>query len=344
MLKPFKTAKIDFDIIREIGQNGKNSTTHLINDRQLNAQIVAKTVLKSSLTSTKDFFAESQALYASAHPHVAQIHYACYDDDNVYIAMPYYSNGSLKERITGKNITVRETLTLATQILSALQNIHSKKLIHFDIKPDNILLSHRDEALLSDFGLAKHQNSYATATPRQIYGRMFPPEALTGKKDFDITFDIYQFGLTLYRMCNGNDHFYSQFNKYSSDIALYQRDISNGKFPDRNSYHPHIPTTLRKVINKCLEVNPSERYKSATEIVNAIAGIDGKLLDWVLTTNSNCQTWTKLVNGVEYKLVVDATNNATGTRTPHGGTSRKESALCGNNVSKKDIYSMLGDK
>jgi len=115
MLKPYQKAELTFDILKEIGQDGRNSRTYVTRDHQLNAEIVTKQIQKDSLSSTAEFFAESQALYASAHPHVVQIHYACYDDDHVYVAMPYYQNGSIKDLITGRHMTVREIVSLGVQ-------------------------------------------------------------------------------------------------------------------------------------------------------------------------------------------------------------------------------------
>ncbi|QIL71643.1 serine/threonine protein kinase [Diaphorobacter sp. HDW4B] len=345
MLKPFRTAKIDFQQIREIGQNGQNSKTHLVIDPQLNAEIVVKTIDKSKISSVKEYFSEAQALYSSSHPHVAQIHYACYDDDNVYIAMPFYKNGSIKELISGRYITVRQCITLATQILSAIHNIHSKGLIHFDIKPDNILLSSRREALLTDFGLAKQINQNGNATPNLVYGWMFPPEALKPSPQLDHRFDIYQFGITLYRMCNGNDHFYAQLNGYSTgngfNTQKYQLDIENGSFPDRNSFLPHIPNKLRNVVKKCLKTDPNERYQSALEVINAISGIDGSQLDWHMEANGNLRTWKKTQDGVTCIFTADAANTTTGTKTSPGGAPRKKADWCKVNASEKDIYDML---
>jgi len=124
MLKPYQKAELAFDIIREIGQDGRNSQTFVTRDHQLNAEIVTKRIQKRTLNSPDEFFAESQALYSSAHPHVVQIHYACFDADHVYVAMPYYQNGSVKDLITGKHMTVREVITLGSKILAGLHNIH----------------------------------------------------------------------------------------------------------------------------------------------------------------------------------------------------------------------------
>ncbi len=344
MLKPFRTASIDFEFLKEIGHNGKNSNTFVARDPQMNSEMVVKTIRKTSFLSVDAYFTEAQALHASSHPHVAKIQYACYDNDNVYIAMPYYKNGSIKELITGKLITVRECITLSTQILSALQNIHSKQLIHFDIKPDNILLSSRNEALVSDFGLTKHTNNFQSATPDKIYGRMYPPEVFS-QNSFDKKFDIYQFGLTLYRMCNGNDNFYTQFNKYLVnglfDRKSYQEDVIGGKFPDRKNYHPHIPTTLRNVINKCLKVNPAERYNSAIDVINALSNIDGPQLDWQPQFTAIDRTWIKHDGESIYKISIDSQNNTTGTKTSSAGSTRKRSEWCKVGATEKDLYAML---
>jgi serine/threonine protein kinase len=104
MFKPYNKAEITFDLITEIGQAGRNSRTFVSMDHQLDAEIVVKQIPKAKIASTANFFDESKALYASAHPNVVQIHYACEDTDSVYLAMPYYRKGSVTGLITGKNM------------------------------------------------------------------------------------------------------------------------------------------------------------------------------------------------------------------------------------------------
>ncbi|MEQ9379908.1 MAG: serine/threonine-protein kinase [Pirellulales bacterium] len=344
MLKPYHKAELTFDIIKEIGQDGRNSRTFVTHDHQLNAEIVTKQIRKASLNSPTEFFAESQALYATAHPHVVQVYYACFDDDHIYVAMPYYQNGSVKDLITGRHMTVREVVGIASQVLGGLHNIHSKNLVHFDVKPDNILLSPRWEALVSDFGQAKQMNYSGIAAQDRHYTPMIPPEALV-TDHFDRTFDIYQFGLTLYRMCNGNEHFYKQLEKYG-DPAKFDRDsfrfdVRSGRFPDRKSFAPHIPTTLRNVIKKCLAVNPAERYQSALEVANAIAGIDGNCLDWRLVSHADKNVWTKNENGTEYKLTVSPDGTTTCYKSVNGGQSRRVGDACKSNISEKDLRKLF---
>ncbi|MHC2574688.1 serine/threonine-protein kinase [Rhizobium leguminosarum] len=340
MLKPYQKAELAFDIIKEIGQDGRNSRTYVTRDHQLNAEIVTKQIRKGTLNSPEEFFAESQALYASAHPNVVQIHYACYDADHVYVAMPYYRNGSVKDLITGRHMTVREIITLGSQILAGLHNIHSKGLVHFDVKPDNILLSPRREALVSDFGQAKQMNYRGVAVQDRHYYPMMAPEGLETDQ-FDRTFDIYQVGLTLYRMCNGNEHFYAQMGKYGQgaefDRETFRFDVRNGKFPDRKSFAAHVPSTLRNVIGKCLETKTEDRYQSALDVANAMAGIDGECLDWRLTDQADRKVWTKMVDESQYEFTVNADGTTICYKSVNGGKARRVGAACKDKMTDRDL-------
>jgi eukaryotic-like serine/threonine-protein kinase len=341
MLNPYDVGQVSFKKNLEIGQDGKNSKTFTAHDLQLDAEIVIKQIAKASLASADEFFNESRALYASTHPNVVQLHYACQDAASVFIAMPFYSKGSIKPLISDKaHLTVRRIVVLACQTLSGLHNIHSKGLIHFDVKPDNILLSDRGDAMLSDFGLAK-QMTGGVANPGKFYTPMVPPEVLVGNSAFDLTYDIYQMGLTLYRMCVGNKEFNRQFRRYT-DKDAFIADVTGGKFPDRKTFPPHVPSRLRSVIKTCLKVDPAERYRSAVEAANALALIDGLELDWQLTENLGARIWTKNENGTNIKLEVDAVGNATCSKKSAAGTERRVKAMC-RAVTDADIRKFLGE-
>lgn len=346
MLKPYQKAELTFDVIKEIGHEGKNSQTFLIRDHQLDAEIVTKKISKAKLASPPEFFAESQALYMSSHPNVVQVHYACFDADHIYIAMPYYDRGSLKSLMATRHLTVRQIVTLGIQILTGLHNIHSKKLIHFDVKPDNVLLSQRGEALLSDFGQAKQMNYSGIAAQDRLYGKMIPPEGVT-TDHFDRTFDIYQLGLTLYRMCNGDEIFYDQFAKYGPATAFdrdqFRFDVKNGRFPDRKFFHPHIPAALRKLVRKCLETDPKQRFSSAIDVANALAGIDGNSLDWAYKPQADKKLWTKNENGTKYELAFHPDQSTVCHKSVNGGAARRVGAMCMAKASERDLKKMLTD-
>jgi serine/threonine protein kinase len=343
VIRPYNKGDIFFDLIKEIGPVGQNSKTYIAHDHQLNAGVVVKEILKQRLDSPDNFFDESKALYASAHPNVVQIFYACQDANSIYLVMPYYKKGSVASLMQTRHLSVREILSLGCQMLSGLHNIHSKKLVHLDIKPDNILLSDRGEALLADFGLAKQLNLKGVAEQDRLYLRMIPPEGLFAQ-EYDVTFDVYQVGLTLYRMCNGNGAFDDQFQAYNKggfDMDGFRFDVRNGRFPNRQLFQPHVPEKLRKIIRKCLETDRASRFQSTLAVSNALAEVDTKL-DWFFTETADKRTWKKDVDGTFYELIVDCTGKSECYKAASGGQPRRVKEVCVAKISDKDIQKFLG--
>jgi serine/threonine protein kinase len=304
---------------------------------------VIKQVEKSKLKSASVFFSESKILYASAHPNVVQIHYACEDNEFVYLAMPYYRRGAVDKLINGSFMTVREIIAVACQVLAGLHHVHSKGLVHFDIKPDNILLSDRGEAMLSDFGLAK-QLMLGLAQPDGFYAPMLPPEAFTQQKH-DHRFDIYQVGLTLYRMCVGNPAFYAQLGVYgppgSFDAARFHADLVAGRFPNLKAYPPQIPARVRNVIKRCLRAQPADRYGAAMEVANDLAQVDGPILDWRMSEAAGARTWTKSAGGYEITLKLEPGGKSECFKCNSEGKSRKVTAMTRPRLDDKDVAKFL---
>jgi serine/threonine protein kinase len=341
MFKECKKAEVEFDLKEEIGAHGTHSKVFLVYDKQLDADIAMKMINISVFNNTDDYFSESKILYTSEHTNVVTVKYACKDDTYVYIAMPYYKNGSLKNLINKRYLTVREIIRYGIHIISGLHNIHSKKLIHFDIKPDNILLSDNNFALVSDFGLAKPTNLSGIAGQDALYYKQKPPEAFD-YDHFDYTYDIYQFGMLLYRMCNGDDVFYSQFNKYINTDLTYKRDVfehdcKNAKFPNRNFYLEHIPRKLTVIIKKCLEVSPHSRYASVLEISNDLSEIDGNVLDWEYKSQPGKRIWEKKVDGTKFAIIINENSTSLATKQFDNGRVQKISNFCKENVNKQEL-------
>lgn len=337
------TTELNFEALREIGQEGKNSKVFLAHDKQLDGEIVVKKIEKSKIINPTSYYDEAKKLYASMHSNVVRVNYGCSDNDHIYIAMPYYKNGSLKSLIASKNLTIREIIRYTIQFLSGLHHIHSKKLIHFDVKPDNILISDTNEALLSDFGLTKAMDTFGFASPDQIYGKQVPPETYLST-DKTIHFDIYLAGLTIYRLLNGESHFHDQLANFRTQ-ADYITAISTGNFPSRTSYLPHIPLKLQRIVNKALSVNIIDRHKNVLELINELSDVDENL-DWQYSANLPIKEWQRDNGTHTYKVVVDYTNpqniSIITTKTNNLTTrAQRELTHCHNNLNTNNVLSKI---
>lgn len=324
-----KVANITFDILDDIGAEGANSDVFKILDTGLNSEMVLKQICKTKIEDPEKYFDEARIVYSNKHPNVVGVNYTCQDDDFVYITMPYYKNGSLSKLMEDRFLTLREIIRYSVQFLSGLHNIHSNNLLHFDLKPDNILLSDRNEAMLSDFGLAKYMDEYGFTQPDQFYMKHVPPEA-TSTQIFSTPFDIYQAGLTMYRMCVGslcfNLQYESFFNEGNLDRDRFKVALENGTFPERNKIPVHIHSKVKAAILKCLQPDPDDRFDSALDIINSISDIDENYLDWKYELDGTIQKWSKQASsGVLHSIELDENRSSTAYKI--GTTDRRSSIL-----------------
>ncbi|MGE4757186.1 serine/threonine-protein kinase [Yersinia enterocolitica] len=336
MINPCRRADVAFTYGDEIGQEGQNSRVYLANDDHLNQQIVIKEILKSSVNSD-EYFREARLLYVSTHPNVVQINFAAQDDDNIYISMPYYSNGSVSSRMLKEPLTAREVIRYSLHFLNGLHHIHTKGLMHFDIKPNNLMLSDRDEALLADFGLSEHTDLNQRAAPQLQYAIHIAPEYFS-ENSFGYTYDIYQAGLTIYRMAVGHQAFESERTELFARMNV-QNDICSGLFP-RKIYEPHIPKPLQNVIKKCLEIDPANRYQTVLDVLNDLSSIEKCCLDWRPHIAEDGKSWVKKEGQVEFLLnVVD--NQSTCYRINESGQRRRHGDMCQTGLTPAKLYKLL---
>jgi serine/threonine protein kinase len=173
-------------------------------------------------------------------------------------------------------------------VLGALSQIHVANLLHFDLKPSNILFSDTDVPMIADFGQARLIDPSGLAAAPKMYKWGIPPEVLTHHVG-TVESDIYQAGLTLYRLFNGEPHFKLQCSRLTSSWA---EAIEKGRLPDRGNFLPHISPGIRRVIRRALKVNPTQRYHSAIEFQDALSRLELPL-NWTVHLNSAIQTtWT----------------------------------------------------
>lgn len=321
----YRKSNIEFEIINKIGnEEGKNSDIFLAKDIQLNTELVIKQIEIIKFKNIEEYFLEARMLYDCKHTNIMEIQYASRDDEYIYLSMPFFKKGSLNYLMESRYLTVREIIKYSLDFLSGIAYIHSKSLVHLDIKPSNILLDQSNRAVLTDFGLSRYLNNYGIAEQSYIYSLHAEPEFFLYSGRTSLS-DIYQIGLTLYRLCNGNDILNQQLEK----LGIYSNEelktaILDKKYPDRYYFLPHIPFKLKKIIKKCLSIDMNERYNNVIQIMNDLSEIN-KNLDWVyndklgelyyLNNNNN-----RIVINIEkinnrYNIVCTKTNLKSGKTT-----------------------------
>lgn len=325
IVKPYDMAEIHYEKLSQIGaENGKNSSVFIVHDKQLDAKIVMKEIDRDNC-DPNDFFREARILYSSAHEGIVQIYYCGQSSDLIHIAMPLYKNGCLKDKISnGLSLYVYDIIRYTLQVITAVHHIHSKGLVHLDIKPDNVLISDSDSALLSDFGVARHTNLDGYVERPDMYPFALPPEAFKSAS-LDSRADIYQVGLLLYRMMVGNDIFralLAEFGGFHDRRALYQA-ISTGRFPPKEFIPEHIPTKLSKIVRKCLSVEPGDRYQAVLHVANDMCDITSENLDWSYSFNESTRGWSRICDGIKHSLIINHDGSSDCTKTIKDGTIRR---------------------
>lgn len=265
-----------------VGQ-GKNSEVWLGDDPQLGGTLAVKEIPKALLQSQgiTDYFAEAKAMFASEHPnHIVPIRYASESpsEDKICIAMSYFSRGSLQDRIEKESVPLREAVRIGIGILLGLQEIHSAGLLHYDLKPSNVLFSDRDDPMVADFGQTMMiDRKTGTAAAPRLYLSGIPPEIFTTGVG-TVRSDVFQAGATLYRSVNSDPFFQAQVPS-PLDIGPLRQAITSGKLPHRDSFMPHVPRSLKTTIRRALSLNPTDRFRSASDFASALENVAVKY-DW----------------------------------------------------------------
>ncbi len=308
MLTIHYETKIEFEKISEIGSGEGSSATFRAKDVQLDVDIAIKPVSKQDLNPA-DHFREARLLSKVPHPNIVPVSFASQDEEYVYLAMPYFPRGSLYTIAQHRFLTAREIVKYSLGFLSGVHYIHTKGLLHYDIKPSNILINNSDVAVLADFGIAKLTGATPPGNEPVTYWTFTAPEVLRGQAT-DVRSEIYQCGLTMYCLSNGPTNFEQQWSSFpNGDNA-----IGTGDFPNRRDFLPHIPDILKKIVNRALKLSPSDRFSSVLEMMNAVAKVDQNL-DWQYRNTDDEHRWVLRSGSTVKTLVVSQKAEGTGWET-----------------------------
>ena len=175
-------------------------------------------------------------------------------------ANTHIQNSSEWSTVTGdKRQYFHRIAALGIQVAGALEHAHQSRILHRDIKPANLILDTAGTIWVTDFGLAKNEDSDLTRTG-DIVGtlRYMAPERFQGESD--ARSDLYSLGLTLYEMCTLRNAF------ESTDRASLVHQVTTQTPTAPKLIDPHIPLDLETIVLKCIERDPEQRYRTAAQV------------------------------------------------------------------------------
>jgi serine/threonine protein kinase len=269
-----------YEIRTLIGAGGMGEV-YRAHDTKLDRDVAIK-VLPPSLAGDPSALArferEARAVAALSHPHILAIHDFGREGAIVYAVMELLEGQTVHERLADGALPVRKVLEIALQITQGLAAAHDKGFVHRDLKPGNVFVTTAGRVKILDFGLAKaiqanphiSETKAATreaSTPGMVVGTIgyMSPEQVTGAP-VDHRTDIFAFGALVYEMLTGRAAF-GRASSAETIAAVLREDV-----PDIPAA-AGVPQPLERILRRCLEKNPAERFHSAHDLGIALEAV-----------------------------------------------------------------------
>ena len=254
-----------YRIERLIGHGGMGTVYSARNPAIDNAPLVAIKMVSRGMDTAnviKRFHQEQHILANLDHPNIARIYDGgTTDDGRPYFVMEYVEGQPIDVYCRDRVLSAEERLRLFQKVCAAVDSAHEKLVIHRDIKPNNILVSHDGEPKLLDFGIAKIFNTEPGATMTVATRVMTPayasPEQVRGERVTPAS-DVYALGVLLYELLSGERPYRLQSHS-SEEIA---RVVCYEEPPKPSTYWP-IASALDDIVLKAMRKEPGSRYQRA---------------------------------------------------------------------------------
>ena len=202
------------------------------------------------------FLAEARTLVRLAHPHIIRVLDYGVQDQTPFLVMEYAPGGTLRKRHpTGERLPLPTVVAYVQQVAGALQYAHHARLIHRDVKPDNLLLGRQGEILLSDFGIALLAHSSRSQRTEEMVGTVayMAPEQIQGHPCQ--ASDQYALGVIAYEWLSGTRPFSGSFVEIAAGHCLVEP-------PPLQEARLGIPTMVAAAVSRALAKRPEQRFAS----------------------------------------------------------------------------------
>jgi serine/threonine protein kinase len=250
--------------------NGAMGEVYLAVQESLDREVALKMLSKKheqDQAFVRSFQAEARSAAALNHPNIVTVHDVGEHQGSHFLTMEYMDRGSLEERVTGEGAL---PWTLVLQALkdaaSGLVYAESRGIVHRDIKPANLMQNHTGTTKIADLGLATSIHSEETGDGKQkIFGtpHFISPEQVKGEKA-DCRSDLYSLGSTAYRLLTGHTPF-----EGSSTREILRAKLKGGPAPIKGRA-PDVPAGLVGIVERMMELEPQDRYPSASALLREI--------------------------------------------------------------------------
>ncbi|MFL5516530.1 MAG: serine/threonine-protein kinase, partial [Gemmatimonadales bacterium] len=204
-----------YAVERTLGQAGM-ATVWLARDLRYNRQVALKVLdaAPADRMGAERFLREIELAARLQHPHIVSVYDSGETAGRLWFTMPYIEGESVRDRLKREGaLPAADAVRIAREAARALQYAHEQGVIHRDVKPENILLTHDGSSLVADFGIARPQTAEAQAQHLTTTGLVvgtplyMSPEQAGGSDAVDPRTDVYSLGCTLYEMLTGEPPF-----------------------------------------------------------------------------------------------------------------------------------------
>jgi TolB-like protein/Flp pilus assembly protein TadD len=263
-----------YRIVEKIGEGGMGEV-YRAHDERLDRDVAIK-VLPSSVAQDPEriarFEREAKAVAKLEHPNILAIYDFGTDEDITYSVTELLEGETLRERLEGGALGWRKGAEIGAAIADGLAAAHGAGIIHRDLKPDNVFLTADGRVKILDFGLARDVTAAAPdETHSPTVSRYTDPGAVMGTAGYmspeqvrgepaDAQSDIFSLGSVLYEMATGRRAF-ARDTAAETMTAILREEPGDYDIADND-----VPLELRRIVVRCLEKNPEERFQSARDL------------------------------------------------------------------------------
>jgi eukaryotic-like serine/threonine-protein kinase len=272
-----------YEILSAIGAGGMGEV-YRARDSRLGREVALK-VLPPEHSSDPDrrlrFRREAQALAALSHPNILALHDADSSDGTAYASFELLEGETLREKLERGPVRARKVAEWGAQVCRGLAAAHARGIVHRDLKPENLAFAADGSIKILDFGLARWTEAGDGAAPETNGPRTatqagallgtagyMSPEQVRGRPA-DARSDLWSVGAVLYEMLTGRRAFEGP-TAADTISAVLHRDP-----PETTSGSEPVPSGLERIVRRCLEKEPDDRFQTARDLGFALERLSG---------------------------------------------------------------------